>query len=70
VIAQRIAVGHYETLLRNLVMEHRRETASPWAEQLLVNWDREVRRFWQVVPKEMVNRLDVPIIQEPLKATA
>jgi glutamate synthase (NADPH/NADH) large chain len=64
VIAQRIAVGHYETLLRNLVMEHQRETASPWAEQLLVNWDREVRNFWQVVPKEMLSRLEVPVNPE------
>jgi glutamate synthase (NADPH/NADH) large chain len=70
VVAQRIAVGHYETLLRNLVMEHRRETASPWAEQLLVNWDREVRHFWQVVPKEMLSRLEIPITQEAAKATA
>ena len=53
VIAQRIAVGHYETLLRNLVIEHHRETASPHAEQLLVNWDREVRHFWQIVPKDV-----------------
>jgi glutamate synthase (NADPH/NADH) large chain len=64
VIAQRIAVGHYETMLRNLVMEHHRETASPHAEQLLVNWDREVRHFWQIVPKEMLNRLDVPVNRE------
>jgi glutamate synthase (NADPH/NADH) large chain len=70
VVAQRIAVGHYETLLRNLVMEHRRETASPWAEQLLVNWDREVLHFWQVVPKEMLSRLEVPITQEPVKVSA
>ncbi|MDX2222162.1 MAG: glutamate synthase large subunit [Rhodospirillaceae bacterium] len=61
VIFQRIEVGHYETLLRGLVQEHFKETASPWAEQLLVNWDREVRRFWQVVPKEMLARLEVPV---------
>ncbi len=64
VIAQRIAVGHYETMLRNLVMEHHRETASPHAEQLLVNWDREVRHFWQIVPKEMLSRLEVPVNRE------
>ena len=46
VIYQRIDVGHYETLLRNLVMEHNhQETSSPWAELLLVNWDREVQQF-------------------------
>ena len=64
VIYQRIDVGHYETLLRNLVMEHNKETSSPWAELLLVNWDREVRNFWQVVPNEMLSRLDVPVTRD------
>ena len=45
-------------------MEHHRETASPHAEQLLVNWDREVRHFWQIVPKEMLSRLEVPVSRE------
>ena len=67
VIAQRIAVGHYETMLRNLVIEHHRETSSPHAEQLLVNWDREVRNFWQIVPKEMLHRLEVPVSRETAK---
>jgi glutamate synthase (NADPH/NADH) large chain len=61
VIYQRIEVGHYEALLRGLVTEHHKETGSAWAERILVNWDREVRRFWQIVPKEMLNRLDVPV---------
>lgn len=64
VIYQRIEVGHYETLLRNLVMEHHEETSSPWAELLLVNWDREVRNFWQVVPKEMLSRVEVPVTRD------
>jgi len=34
------------------------------AEQILVNWDREVRHFWQVVPKEMLERLDVPVTRD------
>ena len=70
IIYQRIEVGHYETLLRNLVTEHHRATSSPWAEQLLVHWDREVRHFWQVVPKEMLSRLDVPVTREDRSATA
>ena len=64
VIFQRIDVAHYETLLRSLVIEHHQETSSPWAELLLVNWDREVQNFWQVVPKEMLNRLDVPVTRD------
>jgi len=64
VIYQRIEVGHYEAMLRNLVTEHRKETSSAWAERILVNWDREVRNFWQVVPKEMLGRLEIPVHRE------
>lgn len=64
VIYQRIEVGHYEAMLRNLVTEHHKETTSAWAERILVNWDREVRNFWQVVPKEMLDKLDVPVHRE------
>jgi glutamate synthase (NADPH/NADH) large chain len=38
-----------------------RETQSRFAAQLLNDWDLVKGRFWQVVPKEMVNRLEVPI---------
>ena len=64
VIYQRIEIGHYEAMLRNLVTEHRKETSSAWAERILVNWDREVRNFWQVVPKEMLGRLEIPVHRE------
>lgn len=61
VIYQRIEVGHYEAQLRNLVAEHHKHTDSAWAERILVNWDREMRKFWQIVPKEMLGRLEVPV---------
>jgi glutamate synthase (NADPH/NADH) large chain len=28
---------------------------------LLNDWDREVEKFWQVVPKEMLQRLPQPL---------
>jgi glutamate synthase (NADPH) large chain len=46
------------------VREHHKETSSPWAEELLVNWDREVRNFWQIVPREMLGRLEVPVTRD------
>jgi glutamate synthase (NADPH/NADH) large chain len=45
-------------VLKALVEEHARETGSALAEGLLRDWDREIERFWQVCPKEMVGRLD------------
>ena len=68
VIYQRIEVGHYEATLRNLVTEHHKATGSAWAERILVNWDREVRNFWQVVPKEMLDKLEVPVHRDALHA--
>jgi glutamate synthase (NADPH/NADH) large chain len=44
-----------------LIEEHRRETQSRFAERLLADWRLEMPRFWQVVPKEMLNRLDQPL---------
>ena len=70
VIYQRIEVGHYETELLNLIKEHAVETQSAWAEEILVNWDREVRNFWQVVPKEMLDKLEVPVTRESVKKHA
>ncbi|WP_119679435.1 glutamate synthase large subunit [Indioceanicola profundi] len=61
VIWQRIQVPHYEDMLRNLIQEHVTETGSRWAMQLLNDWDLVRDRFWQVVPKEMLNRLPIPV---------
>ena len=48
-------------VLKALVEEHRMRTDSVWAATLLDDWDRWVGRFWQVCPKEMVNRLSHPL---------
>ncbi len=61
VVWQRVATPHWEGALRDLVEEHGRETQSRFAAQLLLDWERECRRFWQVVPKEMLSRLAQPL---------
>jgi glutamate synthase (NADPH/NADH) large chain len=58
---QRVESAHWEKLLRDLVEEHQRETQSRFAEQLLVDWQRELGHFWQVVPREMIDRLEQPL---------
>jgi glutamate synthase (NADPH) large chain len=70
VVWQRIETRHWEGVLKSLIEQHVRETQSRFAEQLLVNWDREVGRFWQVVPKEMLTRLPAPLKAEPERAAA
>ena len=61
VVWQRVEPGHWQTLLESLVREHAVESQSQWAESLLADWDRELAHFVQVVPKEMLSRLDHPV---------
>ena len=61
VISQRIAVPYYETKLKSLIEEHVKETQSRFAQEILLNWDFYITQFWQVVPKEMLNKLEVPV---------
>ena len=64
VVYQRIETPHWENLVRGLIAEHVRETQSRFAEQVLVNWRKEKARFWQIVPKEMLERLEHPVRAE------
>ncbi len=61
VIYQRIEIEHWEEVCRSLIRRHAEETQSRWADQILTEWEIERERFWQIVPKEMVSRLDHPI---------
>jgi glutamate synthase (NADPH) large chain len=61
VIHQRLEVPHYEDMLRALIVEHVRETQSRFAEQLLNDWPLVRDKFWQIVPREMLGRLAVPV---------
>jgi len=61
VVWQRVNSAYWESVLRDLVTEHARETASKYAATMLSNWDLELPRFWQVCPKEMLTRLAHPL---------
>ena len=63
-LGQRLASAHWDQVLKGLVEEHARETGSALAERLLRDWERFAARFWQVVPKEMLGRLDQPLAEE------
>ncbi len=61
VVWQRIDHPHWESMLKTLIEEHVRETRSPLGARLLNDWNREVERIWQVIPKEMLSRLPQPL---------
>ncbi len=64
VIWQRVETPYWEEQLRSIVEEHFRETQSRFAETLLTEWDRVLPRFWQVVPKEIADKLEHPLSSE------
>jgi glutamate synthase (NADPH/NADH) large chain len=67
VVWQRIEVDYWERQLRRLVEEHQRLTSSKFAEGLLRDWDRELPRFWQIVPKDLIA---IGALPAPIKAAA
>ena len=64
VIHQRVETDYWEERLRELINEHWRETQSAFAQQILVDWAHERHHFWQVVPREMLERLEHPVTRE------
>jgi glutamate synthase (NADPH/NADH) large chain len=61
VIVQKVETAHWEGVLKELIEEHARETQSQHARQILADWDREIGKFRQIVPKEMLSRLAHPV---------
>jgi glutamate synthase (NADPH/NADH) large chain len=66
VLWQRIATQHWEGVARNLVEQHHRATGSRYAERVLRDWDLEMPKFWQIVPKEIVPLLQNPILPDDI----
>ncbi|MDX1575600.1 MAG: glutamate synthase-related protein, partial [Kiloniellales bacterium] len=65
VVYQRLESEHWESRLKALVEEHQQETQSVFAERLLIHWQQERGHFWQVVPREMLDRLEQPLSDAP-----
>ena len=69
-------VFHYSsrsvtTFLGLSIAEHVEQTSSRFASRLLNDWNLEVSKFWQVIPKEMLDKFEHPVSREaPLKALA
>lgn len=61
IVWQRLSSAHYEAVLKNLVADHHAATDSKWSGGLIEDWERVRGTFWQVVPKEMLDRLAHPL---------
>jgi glutamate synthase (NADPH/NADH) large chain len=67
---QRLASAHWAGVLKELIQRHADTTDSKWSRGLLEDWDRVVGRFWQVVPREMLERLTHPLDDRPAMEAA
>jgi len=66
-VTGRVEAAYWEEELLNLVREHAAQTGSARATGLLRNWEEELPNFWQICPKEMVNRLPRPLSDKVAK---
>lgn len=57
----RIEHPHWEAELKTLLENHVAYTNSPIASRILTDWDREVKKFWHVVPSEILKTLPHPV---------
>ncbi|MEO1017694.1 MAG: glutamate synthase large subunit, partial [Pseudomonadota bacterium] len=70
VVYQRIEIDHYINVLREQIGEHVSQTQSDLGLKLIREFDREIGRFWQVVPVELLDKLDIPVRKEGAIAVA
>jgi glutamate synthase (NADPH/NADH) large chain len=61
VVHQRLESQYWEQHLRGLIEEHAEETQSRFARRLLNDWMLERDKFWQIAPKEMLDKLAHPL---------
>jgi glutamate synthase (NADPH/NADH) large chain len=61
VIHQRIETQYWNDVLKVLVAQHVKRTHSRFASALLNAWEVELGRFWQIVPKEMLDKVEHPV---------
>ena len=61
VVCVPVSEGHYLDQLKGLVERHMEETGSRKAAEILQHWEDERGNFLQVAPKEMLDKLAVPL---------
>ena len=61
VVWQEPETDYWKNYLKNLIEEHFKETQSKVAENILKNFENEIKNFVQVCPKEMLDKLSNPL---------
>ena len=67
VFYQQQMTPYWEDVLNKKIQHYFNETNSQHAKEILENWDRDKFLFWQIIPKEMVNKYEEPVLVETTK---
>jgi len=67
VLYQQQMTKYWENFLFLKIKEHYKITQSNHAKNLIDNWEKEKFLFWQIIPKEMINKFDYPVLIEESK---
>ena len=67
VIYQQQMTIYWQNYLLDKITDHHLKTSSIHAKYLIDNWDSEKLCFWQIIPKEMINKYEHPVIVEEVK---
>ena len=67
IIWQPIETDYWKNYLKERLIEFKNQTNSKIAEKILSNFDRELKNFVQVCPKEMLDKLENPISFKAVK---
>jgi glutamate synthase (NADPH/NADH) large chain len=66
VIWQTPETDYWINFLKELIKEHFLETNSNLSKKIIENFDKEISKFIQVCPKEMIDKLENPISSKPI----
>ena len=61
IVWQKLETDYWKNNLKNLVQKHYHETNSEVSKKIIDNFEQEIKNFYQVCPKEMIDKLENPI---------
>ena len=70
VLWQNIETEYWINCLKKLVLEHFEETGSIISKNIIENFEKEIKNFLQVCPKEMLDKIHNPITLKPTTQAA
>ncbi|MDC0195052.1 glutamate synthase large subunit [Alphaproteobacteria bacterium] len=67
VIYQQQMTAYWEEFLLSRIKLHNIKTQSNHAKNIIENWQKEKFLFWQIIPKEMINKFEQPVLVKEIK---